>query len=77
MSRALSQRLEEEVPKRLAELLAVPMSRVKVQRQSAGGRGNPRALGREHTAGPTRPLELVWLAFDGQPQPWRHQMCVA
>jgi hypothetical protein len=44
MSRALSQRLEEEVPKRLAELLAVPMSRVKVQRQSAGGRGKPEGV---------------------------------
>lgn len=41
MNRALSQRLEEEVPKRLAELLAVPMSRVKVQRQPAAGRGKP------------------------------------
>ena len=36
MSRALHQRLEAEVPKRLAELLAVPMSRVKVQRQPDG-----------------------------------------
>ena len=33
MSRVLHQRLEAEVPKRLAELLAVPMSRVKIQRQ--------------------------------------------
>jgi hypothetical protein len=41
MNRALSQRLEEEVPKRLAELLAVPQSRVKVQRQPAAGRGKP------------------------------------
>ena len=39
MNRALSQRLDEEVPKRLAELLAVPPSRVKVQRQPAAGRG--------------------------------------
>jgi len=39
VNRALSQRLEEEVPKRLAELLAVPQSRVKVQRQPAAGRG--------------------------------------
>jgi hypothetical protein len=41
MSRALHQRLEAEVPKRLAELLAVPQSRVKVQRQPAAGRGQP------------------------------------
>jgi Holliday junction resolvase len=41
MNRALSQRLEQEVPKRLAELLAVPQSRVKVQRQPAAGRGKP------------------------------------
>ena len=41
MNRALSQRLEAEVPKRLAELLAVPQSRVKVQRQPAAGRGKP------------------------------------
>ncbi len=33
MNRALSQRLEEEVPKRLGELLGVPQSRVEVQRQ--------------------------------------------
>jgi len=40
MSRALSQRLEDEVPKRLAELLAVPASRMKVERQpSAIGKG--------------------------------------
>jgi DNA-binding MarR family transcriptional regulator len=44
MNRALSQRLEEEVPKRLAELLAVPMSRVKVQRQPASGRGKPEGV---------------------------------
>lgn len=36
MNRVLHQRLEAEVPKRLAELLAVPMSRVKVQRQPDG-----------------------------------------
>jgi hypothetical protein len=41
MDRALSQRLEEEVPKRLAELLAVPQSRVKVQRQPAARGGKP------------------------------------
>ena len=41
MSQALHQRLEAEVPKRLAELLAVPQSRVKVQRQPAPGRGQP------------------------------------
>jgi hypothetical protein len=41
MNRALSQRLEEEVPKRLAELLAVPQSRVKVQRQPVASRGKP------------------------------------
>jgi len=41
VNRALSQRLEEEVPKRLAELLAVPPSLVKVQRQPAAGRGKP------------------------------------
>jgi len=41
VNRALSQRLEEEVPKRLAELLAVPLSRIKVQRQPAAGRGKP------------------------------------
>lgn len=40
MSRALSQRLEDEVPKRLAELLAVPVSRMKVERQPAAiGKG--------------------------------------
>jgi hypothetical protein len=37
----LHQQLEADVPKRLAELLAVPMSRVKVQRQPATGRGHP------------------------------------
>jgi hypothetical protein len=41
MNRALSQRLEEEIPKRLAELLAVPLNRIKVQRQPAAGRGKP------------------------------------
>lgn len=41
MNRALNQRLEEEVPKRLAELLAVPLNRIKVQRQPAAGRGKP------------------------------------
>jgi hypothetical protein len=41
MSQALYQRLETEVPKRLAELLAEPPSRVKVQRQPAAGRGQP------------------------------------
>jgi hypothetical protein len=41
MDRALSQRLEKEVPKRLAELLAVPQSHVKVQRQPAARRGKP------------------------------------
>jgi len=41
VNRALSQRLDEEVPKRLAELLAVPPSRVKVQRGPAAGRGKP------------------------------------
>ena len=41
MSRELSQRLEKEGPKRLAELLAIPQSRVKVQRQPAAGRGIP------------------------------------
>jgi ribosomal protein S28E/S33 len=39
MSRALHQRLEAEVPKRLAELLAVPQGRVKVKRQPAAARG--------------------------------------
>jgi ribosomal protein S28E/S33 len=39
MSRALHQQLEAEVPKRLAELLAVPASRVKVQRQPDAGHG--------------------------------------
>jgi DNA-binding transcriptional regulator YhcF (GntR family) len=39
VNRALSQLLDEQVPKRLAELLAVPPSRVKVQRQPAAGRG--------------------------------------
>jgi hypothetical protein len=39
VNRELSQRLEAEVPKRLAELLAVPASRVKVQRQPAAGHG--------------------------------------
>ncbi len=29
------------MPKRLAELLAVPLSRIKVQRQPAAGRGKP------------------------------------
>lgn len=33
----MSQRLEKEVPKRLAELLALPQNRVKVQRQPAVG----------------------------------------
>ena len=37
MNRALGQQLEHEVPKRLAELLAVPLNRVKVQRQPATG----------------------------------------
>ena len=41
MSHALHQQLETEVPKRLAELLAEPPSRVKVQRQPAAGRGQP------------------------------------
>src|SRR5438445_2716943 len=41
MSRELSQRLEKEVPKRLAELLAMPQSRLKVQRQPIVGRGKP------------------------------------
>ena len=41
VNRALSQRLEEEVPKRLAELLAVPRSRIKVHRRPAAGRGKP------------------------------------
>jgi hypothetical protein len=36
MNRELHQRLEAEVPKRMAELLAVPMSRVKVQRPPDG-----------------------------------------
>jgi hypothetical protein len=39
MNRALSQRLEEEVPKRLAELLAVPPRQIKVQRQPAAHAG--------------------------------------
>ena len=39
VNRALSQLLEEEVPKRLAELLAVPLNRIKVQRQPAAGHG--------------------------------------
>jgi len=39
VNRALSQRLDQEVPKRLAELLALPPSRVKVQREPAAGRG--------------------------------------
>src|SRR5437773_11938817 len=33
VNRSLSQQLEDEVPKRLAELLAVPQGRVKVERQ--------------------------------------------
>jgi DNA-binding MarR family transcriptional regulator len=37
MHMALSQQLEREVPKRLAELLAVPLNRIKVQRQPAAG----------------------------------------
>src|SRR5271165_5214546 len=41
MNRALSQRLEEEVPKRLAELLSMPLSRIKVQRQPVADRGKP------------------------------------
>jgi Holliday junction resolvase len=41
MNRALNQRLEEEVPKRLTELLAVPLDLIKVQRQPAAGRGKP------------------------------------
>jgi len=41
MSHALHQQLETEVPIRLAELLAEPPSRVKVQRQPAAGRGQP------------------------------------
>ena len=41
MSRELSQRLEKEVPKRLAELLAMPQSRIKVQRQPLAVRGKP------------------------------------
>jgi len=41
VNRALNQRLEEEVPKRLAELLAVPLNLIKVQRQPAAGRGKP------------------------------------
>jgi Transcriptional regulator, AbiEi antitoxin, Type IV TA system len=39
MSQELSQRLVKEVPKRLAELLAMPQSRVKVQRQPVARRG--------------------------------------
>jgi hypothetical protein len=38
MSRALGQRLEDEVPKRLAELLAVPASAVKVEGQRSIGK---------------------------------------
>jgi DNA-binding MarR family transcriptional regulator len=41
MSRALHQQLEAEVPKRLAELLAVPQNRVKVQRQPVASHGKP------------------------------------
>ena len=41
MNRAVHQQLEEEVPKRLAELLAVPPSQVKVQRQPGAGRARP------------------------------------
>ena len=41
MNQALTQQLEQEVPKRLAELLAVPLSRVRVERQPAAGRGKP------------------------------------
>jgi hypothetical protein len=41
MNRALNQRLEEEVPRRLAELLAMPLNLIKVQRQPAAGRGKP------------------------------------
>ncbi|HEX5397707.1 MAG TPA: hypothetical protein VFY06_01490 [Verrucomicrobiae bacterium] len=37
MHRALGKQLEREVPKRLAELLAVPLNRVKVQKQPAAG----------------------------------------
>ena len=43
MNRALTQQLEQEVPRRLAELLAVPLSRVRVERQPAAGRGKPGA----------------------------------
>lgn len=41
MSGVLHQRLEAEVPKRLAELLAVPVSRANVQRKPAAGRSQP------------------------------------
>lgn len=44
MNRALSQQLEREVPKRLAELLAVPPSRVTVSRPSAAERRQPDAV---------------------------------
>lgn len=39
VNRALSQQLEQEVPKRLAELLAVPPRQVKVERQPAARDG--------------------------------------
>ena len=44
MNRALSQQLEREVPKRLAELLAVPPTRVMVSRRPAAERRQPGAV---------------------------------
>ena len=45
MNRALAQRLEEEVPKRLAGLLAIPESQVKVERHpTATSRGQIREM---------------------------------
>jgi Transcriptional regulator, AbiEi antitoxin, Type IV TA system len=41
MNRALNQQLEAEVPKRLAELLAVSPGSVKIQREPAASRGKP------------------------------------
>jgi hypothetical protein len=41
MNRALDQQMAREVPKRLAELLAVPPGRVRVEHEPAAGRGRP------------------------------------
>ena len=41
MNRVRGQELAQEVPKRLAELLAVPLSRIKVEREPAAMRDEP------------------------------------